>query len=186
MANPALAHRGITEQGLWDDLCVIPPFAINPTGPAGSMTVITDAAGYLGCLQADAVNEGMVVNFQVPHRYLLGTDLKPHIHVVRNDGADNIGNVEFDAVFRVIPLNGTAGAWTVAANGATTEQPVDGADKSGTISWTLANATYNFNISDVIVCYVRRSGITTGSVAITSADLHGQIGQIGSRLEGSL
>lgn len=186
MPNPSIAHRGITEQGLWDDLNVVPPAAINPIGPAGSMTVITDAAGYLGCLQADAVDEGLVVNFQVPHRYLLGTDLHPHIHVARNDGADNTGNIEFDAVFRVIPLQGTAFDWTVAANGDTTEQPADGAGKSGVISWSLANSTYNFNISDIIVCYIRRSGLTTGSVAITSADLHGQVGQIGSRTEDTL
>lgn len=186
MANPLPQHRGITEQGLWDDLITIPPSGLNPSGPDGSATVITDAAGYLGCLQFDAVGESATVVFQLPHRYMLGTDIKPHIHVVRNDGADNTGNVEFEANFRVVPLQGDAFAWTGLVAGATDLQPGDGADKTGLIAWTLANSTYNFGISDCIVMLIRRSGTTTGSVALMSADVHGQVGQIGSRTQGAL
>lgn len=180
-----MKHIPFTDS-LWDDLTVIPPSAINPNGPDGSMSVITDAADYLGCLQADAVGESCVVVFQLPHTYQIGTDVKPHIHVVRNDGSDNIGNVEFEAKFRVIPLRGTAFAWTAYSDGDTGVQPDDGAGKSGIIRWTLANSTYNFGISDQIIMVVKRKALTTGSVAITSADVHGQKGQYGSTSEASL
>ena len=172
--------------GVWDDLCVIPPAGINPVGPDGSMTVISDGADYLGCIQADASNESCVINFQIPHGYQAGTDVKPHIHVVRNDGADNIGNVEFEARFRHCPLHGTAGAWSGYGNGGITEQPADGAGKTGIIEWTLADATYHFGISDIIICHIRRNGTTTGSVAITSADLHGTRVRLGSASEGAI
>lgn len=171
---------------LWDDLCVQPPAAINPVGPDGTATIITDANDYLGCLQFDAIGESAIVTFQLPHKYMIGTDIKPHIHVVRNDGADNIGNVEFEAKFRVIPLRGTAFAWTAYSDGDTGVQPVDGAGKSGIIRWTLENATYSFGISDQIIMVIRRKALTTGSVALTSADVHGQQGQFGSTSEASL
>lgn len=176
----------LTIAGLWDDICTLSPSAVNPTGPDGSMTVITDPTGYIGALQADAVGESCTVVWQLDHRYKLGTDVKPHIHVVRNDGSDNTGDVEFEAKFRVVPLRGTAFAWTGNVAGSTALQPADGADKSGIISWTLSNATYGFGISDRIYAVIRRSGTTTGSVAVDSCDVHGQLGQPGSSQEGSL
>lgn len=65
-------------------------------------------------------------------------------------------------------------------------QPADGADKSGLVKWTLAYSTYSFGVGDIIVCIIRRSGLTTGSLAVTSADLHVIKGQFGSREPGSL
>lgn len=178
-------HAGFP-RGVWDDICTLSPSAVNPTGPDGSMTVINDPAGYIGALQADAIGESCSVVWQLDHRYMMGTDVKPHIHVVRNDATDNTGDVEFEAKSRVIPLRGTAFAWTGNVAGTLTLQPEDGADKSGIISWTLSNATYNFGISDRIYAVIRRSGLTTGSVAVDSCDVHGQIGQPGSTQEGSL
>ena len=179
-------HRGITETDLWDDLSVIPPSGLNPSGPDGSMTIITDAAGYLGCLLSDATGESASVVFQLPHTYQIGTDIRPHIHIVRCDGADNTGDCEFEANMRHVPLQGTAAAWTGNVAGTKTLQPADGADKSGIIYWTLADATYHFGISDQILMVIRRSGTTTGGIALTSADVHGKKGQFGSRNESSL
>lgn len=179
-----MASSARSQNYLWDDGCVIPPSAINPVGPDAAMTVISDTGGYFGSLQADAIGESCVVNFQIPHSYALGTDVKPHIHVVRNDGSDNTGNVEFEGKFRVIPLHGTAFAWTAYSDGSTTVQPADGADKSGLISWTLANSTYSFGVSDIIICAFRRKALTTGSIAIISADLHIQKGPFGTVAEG--
>lgn len=181
-----VAHRGITETDLWDDCCVVPPAGINPAGPDGTMTVITDAAGYLGCLQADAVGESCVVNLQLNHKYQVGTDIHPHIHIVRNDGSDNTGTCEFQADFRHLPLQGTASAWTGLIDGITTLQPADGADKTGLVEWELADATYHFGVSDIIVMIVRRKALATGSIALTSADMHIKQGQFGSRQEGAL
>lgn len=179
-------QTGSASTGYWDDLCVIPPTAINPNGPDSAMTIITDAAGYIGFLQADAIGESATCSFQIPHRYLEGTNIHPHIHVVRNDATDNTGDVQFEAKFRVLPPKGTATSWTSYVAGSTTLQPDDGADKTGIISWVLSDATYNFGISDIIHMQIRRFGLTTGSVAISSADIHGQIGQGGSRYEGTV
>lgn len=179
-------QQGGMPRGLWDDICTLSPTAVNPTGPDGSMTVITDPAGYIGALQADAIGESCVVVWQLDHRYQLGTDIHPHIHVVRNDGTDNAGDVEFEAKFRVVPLRGAAFAWTANIAGGTALQPADGADQSGIITWALSNATYNFGISDRIYAVIRRSGLATGSVAVDSLDVHGQLGQMGSTNEASL
>ena len=179
-----MATTARSQNYLWDDGCVVPPSAIDPVGPDAPMTVITAPADYLGCLQADAIGESCIVNFQVPHSYARGTDIKPHIHVVRNDNSDNTGNVEFEAKFRVIPLQGTAFAWTAHSDGSTAVQPADGADKSGLISWTLSNSTYSFGVSDIIICAFRRKALATGSVAVTSADLHIQKGPYGTVAEG--
>ena len=180
-----MKHMPFTDS-LWDDLCVISPQGVNPNGPDGSATVITDANDYLGCLQFDAIGESAVVAFQLPHSYQIGTDVKPHIHVVRNDATDNTGNVEFEAKFRVVPLRGAAFAWTAYSDGDVGVQPADGAGQSGIIRWTLANSTYSFGISDQIIMVIRRKALTTGSVALTSADVHGQKGQYGSTNEASL
>jgi hypothetical protein len=169
---------------VWDDCSVISPSAINPVGPDGAMTVINDAAGYYGALLSDAVGESCTFQLQVGHQHAVGTDVHPHIHVVRCDATDNTGNCEFELNARVIPLKGDAFAWTGNVAGATTSQPADGADKSGLVTWVLADATYHFGPSDIILCVVRRSGTTTGAIALTSADLHIRKGPFGTVNEG--
>lgn len=137
-------------------------------------------------LQFSSVGQSSTGVFQLNHKYQIGTDIHPHIHVVRNDGTDNTGNVEFEAKFRVLPLRGTASAWTAFIAGDTTLQPTDGANQTGIISWSLPFSTYNFNISSQIIMVLRRSGVTTGSIAVGSHDIHGQHAQNGSPYEGSL
>lgn len=171
---------------VWDDCSVQAASSVNPTGPDGAMTVITDPAGYLGALQADAVGESCTVTWQLNHKYRMGTDVHPHIHVVRNDGSDNAGDVEFQAKFRHLPLRGDASAWTGWIDGTKTLQPEDGADKTGLILWSLSDATYSFGISSQIMAIIKRSALATGSVAVTSCDVHAQLGQHGSDNEGSL
>jgi hypothetical protein len=165
---------------VWDDCSVISPSAINPTGPDGAMTVITDIASYSGALLADAVGESCSFQLQISHQHAAGTDIEPHIHVVRCDATDNAGNCEFEANFRVLPLRGSAFAWTGWVAGTTTAQPADGANQTGLVSWSLSNATYSFGVSDNILCVVRRSGLATGALAILSADLHIQKGRFGT------
>lgn len=180
-----------TLDGVWDDASTLTPAAINPIGPDGNMTVI-DAAppAYIGLLQADATGESCVVSWQLNHRYKLGTDIKPHIHIVRNDGAANTGTCSFEAKFRHLPLRGTASAWTNFEAGDQTLKPADGADKSGLIAWTLADATYHFSISDIVLAVIKRvnvgGGGETGSLAVASSDIHTQTGRFGSVGEGSL
>jgi hypothetical protein len=191
MANPVVGHRGVIEQGLWNDCSVISPNAVNPVGPDGNMTIITDAPpAYTGCLQADATGESCEVEWQISHAYLLGTDIVPHIHVVRNDSTNNTGTVGFQAKFRHLPMHGTSSTWTDWVDGDQTNAPADGADKTGMIEWAMASSVYTFGISDVILAIVKRvnvgAGGETGSIAVHSVDLHIQQGQFGSRSEEGL
>lgn len=174
------------QPGLWDDISLVPATGVNPNGPDAPATVIIDPAGYFGALQFDAIGESAAVIFQLPHTYQLGTDIRPHIHIVRNDAADNTGDCEFTANFRVVPLIGTAFAWTGMVAGDVTLQPADGANNSGIIEWTLLDATYSFNISYLVLMTIRRSGLATKSLAMLSCDIHGRKAQFGSTTEGAI
>jgi hypothetical protein len=167
---------------VWEDL-VAPAGAINPIGADGQMTEITDAADLIGCLRADATGETAVIQFQLSHGMKLDTDIIPHLHYAKNDGADNTGTVTFQAKFKVCPLIGTCTAWTAFGNGTPGVIPADALGATGLDYWTLADSTYNFGISDVVIMQVKRSAGTTGSVAVCSADIHYQVDTLGSRQE---
>jgi len=166
----------------WDDL-VSPAGAINPLGADGQMTEITDAADYIGCLQADAVGETAVIQWQLSHSTRDNTDMHPHIHFLKNDVSDNTGTVLFEAKFRHCPLTGACGAWTAFSAGTPELVAGDTAGAQGLVEWILADSTYNFGISDVILMQVKRTGGTSGSVAVCTADLHFQKDTLGSRTE---
>lgn len=174
----------------WDDL-VIPGVAVNPTGIPSAMTVITDTAGWLGCLLASSAgNPTAVFAFQLSHQTDLTRDLRPHIHWVKCDGADNTGTVPWRAYFRHLPLNGTATAWSSAVDGTLSLDPGDTANKGALTSWTLDAATYAtggaWGISDSILMRVERNGGTSGDAAVVSADIHYRKVRLGSPNEASL
>lgn len=177
--------------GLWED-AVISATGINPTGPADAMTPIASTTGYFGCLLAGtAGNPSASVVFQLPHAHLVGTDVRPHLHLVKTDGADNTGTAPFQAKFRNCNLFGTCTAWTgwvtgdvVASEAGSTTTP-DGLDKTFLVAWTLADATYAFTPSSLIVMQIQRNGGTSGDVALCSADLHYQRGLAGTPREGA-
>ena len=169
---------------VWDDL-VAPAGAINPLGADGQMTVISDAAGYLGCLQADATGETAVIQWQLPHSIKDASNIHPHIHYFKNDASDNTGAVTFQGKFRHCPVTGTCGDWSAFADGSTEVAPGDVAGASGVADWELADSTYNFNISSILLMQVKRTTGTTGSVAVCSADLHFERDSLGSLSEWS-
>lgn len=173
----------------WDDLCVVPANAINPAGPDGAMTLIsaTGDTDWPGCLLADAIGESCTVTgLQTNHRMLIGTDIHPHARIVRHDATDNAGDCEFEARLRHLPLRGPASGWTAWIAGDTSNQPADGFGETGLVSWTMLDADYHFGISDRIHMQIRRSGLSTGDLVVESCDIHGQVGQLGSRREGVL
>lgn len=166
---------------VWNDL-VATAGAINPLGADGQMTEITDATGYIGCLQADAAGETAVVQWQLSHGMKDNTDIRPHVHWMKNDGVDNTGTVTFEAKFRHCPLGaaGVCGAWTAFSAGTDVYTAGDVAGAHGMTLWVMADATYDFNISDVVMMQVKRTGGTSGSVAVCSADIHYQIDSLGT------
>lgn len=160
---------------VWEDCSVIPPTAINPTGPDGSMTVITDAAGYLGCLLADANGETCLVPSQVSHGWKKGTDLEPHIHIVRDDPSNNTGPCNFTARWRHFPLQGTVSAWSAWEPCDTTNQPAAGRNETGLVGIVIPGTTPGLGVSSQFQVQFRRGspgGGNTGDIVVTSGDLH--------------
>jgi hypothetical protein len=172
--------------GAWDDI-VIPAVSVNPIGAPSAMAPITDSAGWLGCLLAPAAGTPTAAfSFQLPHAIKLGEDLKFHIHWVKDDAADVTGTVVWEAKFRHLPLQGTASSWTSFSAGTLIIDPSDTRNKSALTSWTLANATYSFGISDIIAVQLQRNGGTSGDAVLLSADIHAKRVRLGSINETSL
>lgn len=185
---PIMAQRpggsGVRVNGaeiVWDDL-VAPAGAINPLGADGQMTLITDPADYIGCLKATSVGETAVIQFQLSHGTMRDSDLHPHVHYIKN-GADYTGTVAFEAKFRHCPLTGSCGAWSAFVVGTSTVTPADAANAVGLARWALADTTYNFDISSILVMQVKLSATAVTSVAVCSADVHYQRTSMGSRTE---
>jgi hypothetical protein len=177
--------------GVWED-AVVSATAINPTGPADAMTPIASTTGYFGCFLATAAGSPSAsVVFQFPHAHMVGTNGRPHLHLVKTDAADNAGTAPFQAKFRHCGLFGTCSAWTdwvtgdVVGDAAGSTTPPDGLDKTFLVAWELANSTYQFTPSSLIVMQIQRAGGTSGDVALCSADLHYRRGSNGTVREGS-
>jgi hypothetical protein len=174
-------QAGVAQGGAWDDLVTVAG-AVNPLGADGQATVNNDAAAYIGCLEFDAPNETAVAQFQLSHTTMDNTDIKPHIHWLVS-GVDVTGSAVFEANFRHCPVAGTCSAWTGFSAGTVTVEPADVEGGAGKTGWTLADATYNFGFSDVILMQVRLSSLTVTDAIMCSADIHFQKGPFGSRSE---
>jgi hypothetical protein len=168
---------------VWDDL-VVPATSINPLGPLAPMTSITDPADYMGCLQADGADETAVLQFQLSHGQQPDSDVHPHVHWIVS-GVDVTGSAVYSAQFRHCPLSGTCGAWSGFAVGTTTIEPADSEGATGKTEWELSDATYDFNISSILLMQVKIDSLTVTRTIVCSADLHYQRSSGGTRLETS-
>lgn len=173
---------GTGQGGMWDDLVTVAG-AINPLGADGQATVITDPASYIGCLEFDAAGETAVAQFQLSHTTKDNTDIKPHVHWLVS-GGDVTGSAVFEAKFKVCPLHGTCTAWTAFSAGSVELEPADAEGGAGITLWTLADATYNFGISDLVLMQFKLTGTTVTDAVVCSVDTHYQKGPFGSRFEG--
>jgi len=169
--------------GAWDDLVTVAG-AVNPLGADGQASVNNDAAVFIGCLEFDAVGETAVAQFQLPHAMKANQDIKPHIHWAVS-GADVTGTSTFQAKFRHCPLSGTCSAWTEWANGTVEIEPLDVEASTGLTDWTMADATYNFGISDVILMQFKLTATTVTDSMVCSVDIHLKRDALGSLLETS-
>ena len=166
---------------LWDDLVSVAG-AINPLGADGQMAVVTDAADYIGCLKATTAGETAVVQFQLPHGYMLDSDVHPHIHWVVN-GADVTGSTVFDAKFRHCPVVGTCSSWSAFAAGTIDVEPADLVNSTGLTEWVLSDAVYNFDLSSIILMQFKLASTTVTNSITCSADVHFRRSSNGSRQE---
>lgn len=166
---------------LWDDLVSVAG-AINPLGADGQMAVITDSADYIGCLKATTAGETAVIQFQLPHGYADNTDIHPHIHWVVT-GADVTGSTVFEAKFRHCPVVGTCSSWSAFGVGTIDVEPADVANSTGLTEWVLADTTYNFDLSSVLLMQFKLASTTVTNTITCSADVHYQRAANGSRQE---
>lgn len=76
---------GNLDDARWDDLR-FPAQGINPAGAAGPPTI--DDVGYPGTLLFSGSAENNIAGIaQLPHRWKIGTDLKPHVHYSKTTSA---------------------------------------------------------------------------------------------------
>jgi hypothetical protein len=169
--------------GAWEDLVTVAG-AINPLGADGQATVNNDAAAFIGCLEFDAAGETAVAQFQLSHGTMDGKDMKPHIHWAVS-GSDVTGTSTFQAKFRHCPLSGTCSAWTDWADGTVVLEPLDVEASTGLTAWTLADSTYNFGISDVILMQFKLTATTVTDSMVCSVDIHYKRNGFGSLNETS-
>lgn len=120
---------------------------------------------------------------QLPHGYVEGTDLKPHLHWI--SGNNDTGTVTFEFDYIIQNVNG------IYPSKVTTTTTINAPGSTGnhtiftlpTISGTTPTP---LNVSSVIIGTIRRRGDTdthTGKVAAISLDFHVQVNSIGSDLE---
>ena len=101
--------------GVWDDLR-FPAQGISPAGATAPPAVSKDLAGFPGTLNfsGTAINV-LSGTFQMPHAWLEGSEIHPHIHWMKS--VAGAGAVGWQFKYRIMPIGAVAGAWTAWLNG---------------------------------------------------------------------
>jgi hypothetical protein len=118
-----------TVTGEWDDLR-FPAQGINPTGGVADPSVDSVEGSFPGTLLFSASATNMIAGVaQLPHAYLIGSDLRPHIHWAKTTSAS--GNVVWHFYYRIWNRNGVADAWVGPSVGSDEIMTGDIADREG-------------------------------------------------------
>lgn len=172
------------EQEYWDDLR-FPSSALNP---AGSPTAMSSDVNN-GWLTAGATGTAVIFCIaQLPHCWLEGSTLYPHVHWHKTTSA--AGNVVWEFAYRWAARGGVMdGAFT-----ATTASTV--ADATPDDNTALRHLVTKFGplsadgkkLSDILICRISRLGSDAGDTygatcALLEFDIHYQIDRLGSRTE---
>jgi hypothetical protein len=113
----------------WDDLR-FPAQGINPAGAVAAPGVDTTEADFPGTLLFDAGTTELVCGVaQMPHEWVEGTSLRPHIHWMKTTSA--AGNVVWHLYYRVINRSVASEAWVGPVVGETESSPGNTADVEG-------------------------------------------------------
>lgn len=125
--------------------------------------------------------EGVTFSLQMPHNYIIGSRLRPHIHF--SPTTTNVGDIVFGLECTMSDVNGTFPSTTTVYATATTSGIVG---KHQILSFPEISGFQG--TSGMICCYLFRnatdSGDTyTGDVAVLEYDIHYQVGSFGSRQE---
>jgi len=100
----------------WDDLR-FPASTINPIGQTNAASVDTVEADYPATLLFSNATDNMCAGVaQMPHEWLIGSEIRPHIHWMKT--TDATGTVVWEFKYRIIgSVGGSAIAWSSADNG---------------------------------------------------------------------
>lgn len=196
MGEVALANNKfrVYDTNAWDDLRIVPgAFSFAGAADPTLASWQPGAAGTTFKLYEFAKNDVAYALIQIPHKYLVGSDLKPHIHwTPGTQGNEESGNlVGWKLNYSAAAATGTF----PQSSQVDLQDACDGTDHahqitpSGTISGT------GLDISSIIVLQITRtdtgtddtwSGTTTGSLPLLlEVDLHYQIDTMGSDAETS-
>ena len=100
----------------WDDLR-FPAQAINPIGAVSDPAVTTSETTYPGTLEFSGSQDNMIAGVaQMPHSWAQETEIRPHIHWMKDSASANAVTWEF--YYRIIGSAGsTPGAWVGPVSG---------------------------------------------------------------------
>lgn len=167
---------------VWDDLR-FPASAINPPGGLNDADVDSDDGTFLF---AAGATEVVAVVAQMPHGWVEGTALVPHVHWCKTTSA--AGDVVWQLEYRKYPIGGQGTTtWSVHSTIAST---VGGTPDNDSAEESLISSFGDFDmtgntLSDIIIFRITRLGPdgsdTYGADArLLEFDLHYQIDRIGS------
>ena len=178
---------------VWDDLMVYPDATSRSSNNPPTFTLFksNSSQGVWIWGFSNSTEQEVYFTVQIPHKYKVGSDLKPHVHWTTFDGnsAPTRTNVVWGLEYTVVKIGGTFGnTTTITGNSVIAGIPtISGTGQHlitslGTISGT------NFEISTVLVCRLFRKVADANDTynnltGLLGFDIHYEIDTEGSREE---
>ena len=186
LARVVNANSEQLEPDAWDDLRV-PVTGLNPTGQGAPPTVDTATSGTLLFNKAGLNQVGFVV--QMPHDWLEGSDIYPHVHWAKTDGGDT-GDVRWGLYVKHSAIGGVmdASSTTYFVDDVVVSTPDDGTTERHLISAFGPIDMSGKTISHMLVCTLARLGYHANDTYDADArlleiDFHYQRDSFGSSQE---
>ena len=164
----------------WEDLR-FPATAINPPGTVNDPDFDTTKGGWLF---SPSATEVLFIVAQMPHSWIEGTEIRPHVHWEKTTSAE--GDVYWNLNYQLSEI-GTARQAAVDLSSATATVASDTADVHQLTTFGAIDMT-GFTLSCILVMQLSRVGgnaaDTYGADArLLEFDFHYQYGSAGSRQE---
>jgi len=168
----------------WEDLR-FPAQAINPVGFTSAPTLETLETGFPGTLLFSGVQDDMVAGvLQMPHAWAVGTEIRPHIHWLKQTGSASVAS--WQLYTRKLGCPGSvAEAWSAANNGVLTSgNPAQSNEQLLTVFGAIDMAG---QVESAMVAWrLYRRGTTdadNNGVTLLELDFHYQVTKQGTKTE---
>lgn len=166
----------------WDDLR-FPAQSINPAGTANAPTI--DTTTYPGTLLFSGSADNHIAGVaQLPHSWLEGSELRPHVHW-RKTTADGGGSaVTWEFRYSISAINAAPGAYTAFAAGTLAVGSLTALEHHNITSFPAIPMT-GYKGSTCLTWELRRLGADayTSPARFLELDFHYQVGSSGSEQE---